>query len=302
MSARAGVRRPHLADEELLRVVDRQLDLERSRRARAHLGGCAECAARLEALRARSAVVAEAVAALPHRASDPARRALALASIERAAARWRTSTPAHGTAPMLLRIAATVVLLLAFGLGTGTGRNWVGERVEALAGPEPGRFGSAVLRIFGRSPARPTLQAVDAAPRPAGSGGASDAAAPRRLAPRKPAPAGPPPLRFAPAGREVVLEFRSVQQAGYATMTLRNLPDATARISANADGEKLIATPEGLEVRNAPDSRADYSIVVPTRFRVVRIRIAKRQEMLIRVTPGKREWLWTINLAGTALR
>ncbi|HEX5727674.1 MAG TPA: zf-HC2 domain-containing protein, partial [Longimicrobiaceae bacterium] len=66
--------RPHPGDDDLVRYMDRQLGLEEARRLRAHLGGCTECAARLESLQARGAAVGGWLAALDA-APDPERRA-----------------------------------------------------------------------------------------------------------------------------------------------------------------------------------------------------------------------------------
>jgi hypothetical protein len=304
MSLKTGVRPPHLADEDLLRWIDHQMDLEGSRRTRAHLSGCEGCSARLDALRTRSRDVSAWIGEIRVQLPDPSRRALALTALERARTRRRMMAPGVGGA--LLRVAALVVLMVGLTLSTGAGRSWVGDRVQQAVGPDPGPLGAALLRVLGREPVR--LAAAPAA--------AADAPAPLAVAPAPPPrtqaqarqakgpprEAAPPPVVFQPQGPEVVLEFDNLQERGMAVLTIRNVPEATARITSNAAGEKLMATPGGLEVRNQRGSRAEYTIVVPLRFRVVRVRVAKRQDMVIRIRPGKQEWLWTINLEDTALR
>ncbi|MDB4951603.1 MAG: hypothetical protein JWM27_4252, partial [Gemmatimonadetes bacterium] len=124
---------------------------------------------------------------------------------------------------------------------------------------------------------------------------ARDAKAPAR-------DAGPPPVAFGPQGREVLLVFDHVQERGVASLVIRNVPEASVRATGATRGEKLVVTGSGLAVRNERTSRADYSIVIPTRYRVVRVRIAKQPDRVIGGGPSKREWLWSIPLNASALR
>ena len=128
MSFANGVRPPHVADEDLLRHIDRQLDLEGSRRVRSHLSRCEECSARAEQMTTDSREVSALLADLPVRMPDPSRRALALAAIERTRARRRFA-PAGGGA--LLRAAATAGRLQATSAGLAwpaTTMRWRGQR------------------------------------------------------------------------------------------------------------------------------------------------------------------------------
>jgi hypothetical protein len=305
MSLKTGVRPPHLAEEDLLRWIDHQLDLEGSRRVRSHLATCEGCSARLEALRHRSREVSGWIAEIPVQLPDPSRRALALTAVERARTRRRMMAP--GTGGALLRVAALVVLMVGLTLSTGAGRSWVGDRVQQAVGPDPGPLGAALLHVFGREPARLAAAPGGGVHESAAPPPAAPALAPRTLSQARQAKApprdpGPPPVAFEPQGPEVVLEFDNLQERGMAVLTIRDVPGATARITSGAAGEKLVATASGLQVRNQRRSRAEYTIVVPMRFRVVRVRVAKRQDMVIRVRPSKQEWLWSINLEDTALR
>jgi hypothetical protein len=306
MSLLSGVRPPHVRDDDLIRLIDRQLDLEGSRRVRGHLQGCADCQARLDALRAESEFVAGWIREVPVALPDDGKRALALAAVERARFRRRPFASA-GAGGALLKVAASIAVLVAVALGTTPGRSWVGDRVEALVGPNPGPLAARVLQWLDAGPppvAAPARGARAALASPGDSAGAPARLGERRPAAPKPAtrPLGPPPVRFEPEGPEVLLEFESLQAAGAATLVIGESDDASARIVAGNGGEKLVEIPGGLEIRNRPESRAEYRIEVPTRFRLVRIRVAKNQEMLIRVTPGRQPWLWTINLQDTALR
>jgi len=304
MSLSSGARAPHPGDDDLLRWIDRQLDLEGSRRLRAHLSTCDDCTGRLDALRERSRQVSAWLAEIPVQLPDPSRRAVAMAALERARTRRRMLSPGFGGA--VLRIAAMVLLMLGVTLSTGTGRSWLGDRVEQAVGPDPGPLGAAMLRVFGRGPEAVQLaRATEAKSFPAPAAPATPPATLEQL--RRAKGVVTPPVAAAVAfgpssGREVVLVFDNLQERGLATLSIRGSGGASARITRGDRGEKLLATANGLQVRNQPRSHAEYEIVVPARFRVVRVRIAKRQEMLIRVAPSKQAWLWTINLENTALR
>jgi hypothetical protein len=300
MSLMTGARAPHPGEDELLRWIDRQLDLEGSRRMRAHLGTCAGCAARLDALRERSRQVSAWLTEVPVQLPDPSRRALALAAVERAHARRRVGSP--GLGGTALRIAAMVTLMLGVTLSTGTGRSWLGDRVEQAVGPDPGPLGETLLRVFGRGGEARLRQAPNAGSTPVQPSGTVPAPppAPTRAKPAPPRAAAA--VTFGPAGRELVLVFDHLQERGQALLSIGDVGQAAARISRAEHGEKLLATATGLQVRNGPRSRAEYDIVVPNRFRVIRVRIAKRRETVIRVAPAKRAWIWTINLENTALR
>jgi hypothetical protein len=298
MSLMTGARPAHPGEDELLRWIDRQLDLEGSRHMRGHLAACAECAARLDTLRERSRQVSSWLAEIPVQLPDPSRRALALAAVERAHARRRWSPGAGGT---LLRIAAMVVVMLGVTLSTSSGRGWLGDRVQQTVGPDPGPLGETLLRVFGRGAEAGLRKAPEARPAPVQPSGTVPAPARAPGSPRKAPPAVSASVAFGPPGRELVLEFDNVQDRGLATLSIGDVRQATARIIRAPHGEKLVPTPDGLAVRNSARSRADYEIIVPNRFRTVRVRIAKRPESVIRVTPAKRAWIWTLNLQPSAL-
>ncbi|HET6231705.1 MAG TPA: hypothetical protein VFE05_16645 [Longimicrobiaceae bacterium] len=299
MTFTTGVRPPHLADGDLLRTIDRQLDLEGSRRVRGHLASCASCAARLRDLDERSRLVREHVAELPVQLPDPSRRALALAAMERTRRR-RSLLGTSTTGGTLLKVAAVLLVFITAAMGTSPGREWLGERVAVFAGPEPDALSAALLRLLHRKPlsdVRAVAADGVAGRGPAAPGPLTAAPKPKPLAP----PAPPPPVSFSPEGTEVLLEFETMQAAGGATLHFGDMAGATAQIVSGAGGEKLVALPDGIQVRNSRRSRAEYMIELPNRFRVVRVRVAKRQETLIRVSPGKRDWLWTIELRSSAL-
>ena len=131
MSLKTGPR-AHLGETDLLRYMDRQLDREALRRARLHLQNCPDCATRLGEMERHSATVKARIGELPVELPDPGRRAVALAAMDRA--RVRRSATGPLSAGMLLRAAAVAALALLGTLTTQSGRAWVSDRVEAVAG------------------------------------------------------------------------------------------------------------------------------------------------------------------------
>jgi hypothetical protein len=306
MSLLTGSRHP--GDEDLIRYMDHQLDREAHRIMGAHLRTCAQCTARLESYQGKSAVVSEWLKLLPAEMPDDGKRAVALAAVDRARFRRRSSAP-FASAPM--RAAAAVVLLLGVGLATEPGRAFVAQGVVKLAGREPGPVATRLVEWLGEDQMlQKQTQVLAAVPAQAA---APVAGAPRVEAPaaRPPAPEAPrarikagmsAPVTFSPAGPDVTLVFRSVQDVGAATLWVRNVPHASGQVVTHYRAEGLVPTSDGLEVRNTAGSTSDYIITIPSRFRFIRVRVADSPEMLIRISKSKQEWIWTINLQTSVLQ
>jgi len=301
MNLLAGSR--HTSDEDLIRYMDHQLDREALRRTSLHLRSCPECAGRLEQLERASSSVSRWLDELPVEMPDPNKRAVALAAMERARFR-RSATGPLGTA--WVRIAAGFFLLLGLGVGTSPGRAWMAQAVVRIYGGEPSPIAARLVEWLGEGE-----RLVDATPVPApakaASGVDSEGVGPvgaraDSVPAAAPVPPGSaPPVRFGPAGPDVELAFRSIQDGGSATLWIREVPAANGQITSGLGGERLVPTADGLEVRNRRDSRADYVVTIPTRFRFVRVRVGDSPEVLIPVSKSKREWIWTINLRTSAL-
>jgi anti-sigma factor RsiW len=294
--------RPHPGDDDLVRYMDRQVGVDEARRLRAHLAGCPECARRREAMEARAAAVHGLLADLIAPAPGAERRAAALAAVERARFRGPRFTASPAAKSALLQAAGIAGLLLAVGMGTRPGRAWMAETVEAISGDPPGPVATRVLDWLGHPPARPpsaeALVRLDSAPASARPEAERRAAAMQR---RTLPPGAAPPVEFTPAGPDVVLVFRNIQRGGGATLWLRDVDEATGQVTSGGRGEALVPIPGGLEVRNTPGSVATYELVVPVRYRYVRMRVGGGEEMFIRVTKAKQDWIWNINLRESAL-
>ena len=108
----------HLPDELLLRYLDRELDPELAREFEAHVSACAECGARLDALRAVSLAIDDYGAATRDRRADGGQREALAAALER-------NGRARRAAPLLSlgALAAALILVLVLRPGNGLRRD-----------------------------------------------------------------------------------------------------------------------------------------------------------------------------------
>jgi hypothetical protein len=273
--------------------MDRQLDRAGNRRVELHLSACAECAARAEAMEARSRQVSAWLGDLDVPAPDDEKRALAMAAVERA--RFRARPAAWASRPALAA-AAMVAMLLTLAFGTAPGRAWVSGAVVRLAGVLPGQAepeSAGVQRTQTTAAAAAGNTAAPEAEPPT----AAPAVAPNR--PRRPVlpPGMSEAVSFNPTGNTVLLRFSSRQRMGSATIWIRDIPTASGQVVAGRQSETLVPTSDGLQVRNVRGSRADYTVEVPTRYRFIRVQIGDEPETVIAVSRARRDWLWTVSLA-----
>ena len=296
----------HLGDDDLLRYMDHQLDREGMRLTGVHLRTCAECAGRLDGLRQKSAMASEWLSLLEVAAPDPARRAAAQAAMESARFRRPSAGP---VGPAWMKAAAAVVLMVGVGVATEPGRAFMAQGIERAAGREPGPVATQVLEWLGQRrrmdpvtfpPARtaPPPPVAPAAPVPPP---AAAEATPRAARPSV-KPGMSAPVSFRPAGPDVTLTFASVQSVGIAQVWIREVPQASAQAVARYRGEEMVGGPPGLEVRNHEGSRADYTVIIPARYRYIRVRVGDAPEIVIHVPKSKQEWIWTVNLQTSALQ
>lgn len=292
--------RTHLGETDLLRYLDRQLDREALRRARLHLGQCPACTARLAELERRSAAVSAMIAELPVELPDPGKRALALAALDRTRVRRSATGPLNGG--MVLRAAAVATLALLATLSTQTGRAWVSDRVEDVAGDTPGTLAAGIIRLLDGAPEQqpPARPVAATRGREESVHAHGSPATPQQRVSVQRSTALPPgataPVKFTPDGPEVVIRFETLQRGGSATLWLRDVPEATAHISAGHRTETIVPIEGGVRVRNRPNSRAHYVLTVPVYFRMVRVQVGDGPETLIPVSKSKRNWIWTISL------
>lgn len=294
----------HLGDDDLIRYMDHQLDREGQRLMGAHLRTCAACTARLEGFEKKAVLAREWLNLLPAEMPDPGKRAVALAALDRARFRRRPVPVVSAW----MKAAAAVVLLVSVGLATEPMRAFVARGVVMLGGSEPGPVASRLVEWLGQerqlqkpglvsapaaAPATPVLHAPEL-PRPAAASAPAERAVPAKRGVSA-------PVQFTPAGPDVMLTFNSVQAAGTATIWIREVPHANVQAVRRYRNEELVTSPAGLEVRNRPNSRADYMIIVPARYRMIRVRVADGEEATIRTSKSKQDWIWTVSLQNSAL-
>ncbi|HEX9939097.1 MAG TPA: hypothetical protein VGB15_18285 [Longimicrobium sp.] len=294
----------HLGDDDLIRYMDHQLDREGQRLMGAHLRTCAACTARLVAFEKKAGLAREWLSLLPAEMPDPGKRAVALAALDRARFRRRPVPVVSAW----MKAAAAVVLLVSVGLATEPMRAFVARGVVMLGGGEPGSAASRLVEWLGqeRQLEKPALLSAPAAAPPVNSNVQYSAEAPRPTA--APAERAVPakrgvsvPIQFTPAGPDVTVVFNSVQAAGTATIWIREVPHANVQAIRRYRDEEMVISPAGLEVRNRPSSRADYMIIVPARYRMIRVRVADGEEARITTSKSKQDWIWTVSLQNSAL-
>jgi hypothetical protein len=300
----------HLGDDDLLRYIDHELDHEGMRLTGVHLRTCGDCEARLEALRQKSAVAREWLSLLPAE-PDPSRRAAAQSAMERARFRRGASGPIGSG---WMKAAAAVVLMVGTGLATEPGRAFVAQGIVRAAGRDPGPVATWMVEWLGQQrqlertlavqePAAVEMielppPAADAVPPPPPAA----TPAPPRPAAARIKPGMSAPVRSRPRGPDVTITFASVQPRGSAQLWIRETAtQASVQATSGYRGEELVAGPAGLVVRNSDRSRADYTIVIPARYRNIRVRVADGSEYVIPLAKGKDDWLWTIPLQTSVL-
>ncbi|HEU4883429.1 MAG TPA: hypothetical protein VFT45_14305 [Longimicrobium sp.] len=295
MNLTAGSRPQHLEDGDLVAYMDHQMDRSRSRWAAGHLEGCAECAARMNAMQGRAGALSAWLEAVDEPASDE-RRALAMAAVERARFRSRAS---HGWVNRgSLAAAAMIAMLLTVAFGTLPGRAWVGSAVERLGFGGPGERPTETAPSAVAVPGQPAAPVADNVAGVEGETAAPTAAG--RTARRPGLPPGmSAPVRFNPSGNYVLLQVDSRQRVGAMTIWVQNTTNAEGQIVAGRTGETLEPLADGLRLRNTGASRADYTVTVPTRYRYIRLKIGDEPETTIAVSRANRAWLWTVNLAAS---
>lgn len=295
MNLTVGSRPQHLEDGDLVAYMDRQMDRSRLRWAGGHLEACAECAARLEALRGRAAALPAWLADLDEPVSAD-RRAQAMAAVEQARFRRPAATGAGSRG--MLAAAAMVALMLTVAFGTPQGRAWVGGAVEwGFGRPKPRATEAAPVQ------ATPGQQAAVPAADSMSTTTPGEAAAPRatgsRAGDRVP-PGMSAPVRFNPTGNYVLLQVDARQREGSITVWVEERPSSEGQVVAGRTGETLQPLGDGLRLRNARSSRADYTVRVPTRVRFIRVKIGDEPETTIPVSRAtvNRPWVWNVSLAG----
>ena len=257
---------PGLADAELIRYLDGELDALGRARVERRIADDPAAARRLETLRRRGRRMRELLAAAdapalgngrsPHGPEFPAESAGA------ADARPAPVIPLNARAPgretgtagrrRFLRAAVVLLALAATALLAPPVRALIAEGLARLAA------------AFGEEPAVPA--ATGTAPTADGSAGARDA-------------------EFGAAFDVAAAEFRIEVATGQAAGTLTVRPGAGERGSAAIDGPagqaELVVSDGVLRIRNGEDATASYVVALPATVRRVHIQVGGQETVAL---------------------
>jgi anti-sigma factor RsiW len=246
----------HLEDGDLVSLLGDELSADERAAAKAHLGRCDACAARLDACRVEVRDAMRLLGALPAATIDPARRARSLAAIRDAASRREVPMIAPTVAPRtirwprfvpataLARAAAVAALLVAGGVAASPAGAWIVDRVRDLLQP-------AERVVAVEEPASTIL------------------------------PAHSSVVGFIPVGDEMVLGLRSAQQGGELVIRIEDTTSASARVTGGQGDLDVIILPGSLLIQNHPRMVARYEVIIPARLERVRVRVGDADEMVL---------------------
>jgi hypothetical protein len=249
----------HLADGDLIRYLDHQLDGGDFRRTMRHLARCGDCEHRLDRFREQSLALS-ALFAVPAAQPSAETRAQALTAAQQAA--WRARRPLRTAVHAGWRAAAVVGLLLLGTLSLHPPlRAWVAERLALLTG-------TPVEHV---RPAPPEHARV-AAEKAVGS-----------------------TVSFQPTGAAFNLHFENAQRAGTLKVVVTDVPSASAQALGTADAEFLVL-PGALRIANSSAAEADYVVTLPAHVQDLQIQVGgvRRTGVSLRGVP--RPWTGTYAL------
>lgn len=118
-----------------------------------------------------------------------------------------------------------------------------------------------------------------------------------------PAPAeeaDPFTVSFVPMGAELLVSVRDHQASGRLTVVAVEGTRASGEASGQGVGIEFLMLPDGIEVRNGPNSMADYTVFIPRSLQSVRVRIGGREQAVL--APGEVEvghaWVFELTAPG----
>jgi len=106
----------------------------------------------------------------------------------------------------------------------------------------------------------------------------------------------PSTVGFVPVGAEMVVSVRAHQASGRLTIVVVEGTRASGEASGQGAGVELLILPDGIEVRNGPGSRAEYTIRVPRSHRIVRIRVGNGEQTVLALGGVEAGHTWVFDL------
>jgi hypothetical protein len=242
----------HIADGDLIRLLDHEAGADEDARYNAHIDMCEQCRLRLRMLERRSLRLGELLAATD----------------------WSAAGDLDLSAPPALA---------ASGLAGST----VPEPARSLALPKAPAPGGGWLRYAALLAGLITAGALAS---PAGASLTGwittqwQALVEAWTAPTSPAASAPPHDPFGTRVRftapvELMIEFASNQASGGLLLERGEGTEIVVEVmrgrgaAGDADRAELMVLPGGVRVRNHPGTTADYRVLLPPQSRLVRIRI-----------------------------
>lgn len=241
-----GTAGPHLEDGALVQLLDGEADPAERDARQHHLAECEGCRARYSRLAHRSARLSMLLAGPDTEVARPrvpghAPARVPARDLDRVPGSARDSGPIR--APVRspwLRVAATVVLLLALGLTVSPARAWIVQGWQRVA---------------------TVLAARDVA---------WDGPHGRETAESETGAA----VGFRPAGSDVSIEVDHLQAAGELTLRVDAVEEVRVAAAGRTGDEGFLVLPSAVRIQNSPDSRAGYQVTVPGALERVRVRLA----------------------------
>lgn len=240
---------PDPTDDALLAFLDGEPNGSEEQIA-AHLAGCSVCAANVERLRRRNALVEAGLRELdlemppvPPYAAVQHRQRVAL---------WTT----------LRRTAGIAAALGGIALAVGPIRAAV---VEWFSGDDRAPSAEAPLQPVAPRSTRPS---------PAPPAQATEN----------------PEVRFTPEGVEFEIAFAAAQRAGTLEVAYHSVPYATLQTIGGTAGDPFLVLPQKIRVQSTDLSRASYRLTLPQQVKRLRVVIGGhgRAVVLPQESPGKR--------------
>jgi anti-sigma factor RsiW len=242
----------HITDGDLIGLLDGEASTSRSD-VETHVDTCVVCTARLAQLQQRSAQVRKLLGAVD---GPPIDRARLLPSSGRGA-EMRRSRERRFWSHAGLRAAAG--LLLAAGIAAASpARDWILDRMT-------GRHAIANRN----QPRRPTTAPT-----------------------RRPGQAAGSVVRFPAESDELLVRFAARPTGGTLTVLAGTDSLSSAQVVSGVNEEAFLVLPNELRIRNTPDSRADYQLIVSSIIRRVAVHVGdtgRREITTIHVVPGMRQ-------------
>ncbi len=224
----------HIPDGDLVRILDDEVSTSERAGLQDHIEGCGECLERMQLLERRSHELASLLTGAMVEAPPAPTMPDQLEQIRAADGRRRPSLPKYA----LMRAAAVILVLVGAGVIASPARariaNWAEQGWNTLASVWQAEASGREQPFSGQ----------------AGTG-----------------------VQFTPVGNSFSLDFANRQIGGSLLIRKAAVSVASAEVTGASVRPELLVLPAGVEVRNDPQSTAEYLVVVPKFVDEVMLRI-----------------------------